>query len=233
MQKIMICIARPEKIERSQWNNQVEELVTANAERFTACGYAVIDEHVAPAHLLQLIYANHPHDAVISLWTENAYQLDDLFTEVAALGEYQAYSVLESTAISHHFKVGRVAGMCQIAFITKPAAQSRQAWLEAWLGDHTRIAIDTQSNFAYRQNVISVPLPLKVAQAPQWPLMDAIVEENFPAIAMTSREAFFDAEGDPEKFERHQQIMMQSCMLFIDFEAFDCVPMSQYIIKTL
>ena len=233
MQKLMACLQRPEGDDRQQWNARVAETIQAHASSFAACGYALVDEDVAPAHLLEMRNTIHPNDAVLSSWSENFYALDDYLADLQDLGAVQVYSVTESTAIPCAMQPGRVEGMCQVAFLKKPAAQPLSDWLKAWLGDHTRVAIDTQSNFAYRQNLVSVPLPLAQNDQLDWPLMDAIVEENFPAIAMTSREAFFAAEDDPDKFEEHQQIMMQSCFKFIDFENFDCIPMSQIIIKSL
>lgn len=233
MQKIMLCLAKPDKQDSSIWNPKIEQWANSLAKRFHACSYTLKDAHVADAHLLEMRFTTHPKDAIISLWADHAHDLDDVYAAAEQLGEFQAYGVMESAAIAIDFKLGRVEGMCQVALIKKPETLPRPDWLNAWLGDHTRVAIDTQSNFAYRQNVVAVPQPLKSAGSASWPLMDAIVEENFPAIAMTSREAFFAAEGDPEKFEEHQQIMMQSCAKFIDFEAFDCVPMSHYMVKNL
>lgn len=231
----MLCLRRPESIPTTEWNTSIRELALSQADQFEACGYAVKDADVAPAHLLELKYTSHPNDAILSIWVEHAHSLDSFFNAVRELGEFQAYGVMESSAIPFEMEHGRVTGMCQVAFIKKPSTQARTEWLDAWLGDHTRVATETQSNFGYRQNVIAVPMPLKQRSSKDsssWPLMDAIVEENFPTIAMTSREAFFDAEGDAERFEAHQQSMMQSCSKFIDFEVFDCVPMSQYVIKT-
>ncbi|NND83307.1 MAG: hypothetical protein HKN50_12840 [Gammaproteobacteria bacterium] len=231
MQKTIACLARPSHSEPRSWKSDIEQLLLSYADQLTACGYAVDDKDVAPAHLLKMRFTEHPADAVLSLWSDNPYQLQAILNAASELGDCQAYSVVEYTAIACALNPGRIEGMCQMAFIRKPAPQPRPEWLAAWLGDHTQIAIDTQANFGYRQNVVAVALPLKQSKQPPWPLMDAIVEENFPAIAMTSREAFFDAIDDPEKFEQHQQAMMQSCARFIDFEAFDCVPMSQYIVK--
>jgi hypothetical protein len=232
MQKLIICLEKPEQQDRSQWNKDIADFVNTQRERFYSAAYSVADDEVAPAHLLVMHNTAHPKDALISIWVNNPYDIADVLQAIQGLGRTQAYAVLESAAIPNHFKAGRVEGMCQVALLKKPPTQSREDWLQAWLGEHTRVAIDTQSNFAYRQNVVAYALPFDTTQAtPEWPLMDAIVEENFPAIAMTSREAFFDSEGDSEKFESHQQIMMQSCFKFIDFEAFDCTPMSQYVVK--
>lgn len=206
-----------------------------HAGRFAQCGYSVRDADVKPAHLGEMINTGHPCDALLTLWSENTFNDEPFFTELSELGVHQGYGVMESTPLPIKYQVGRVEGWCQIAFIRKPNALSRQNWLAAWLGDHTQIAIDTQANFGYRQNVVTSTLPYQsteqLSKPPKWPTMDAIVEENFPNIAMTSREAFFAAENNPDKFNAHQQIMMRSCAKFIDFDAFDCVPMSQYIVK--
>ena len=230
MQKIMICLEKPSTSDTPAWNDSISKLLEENLALFFGCSYSLIDEHVLPAKPLEMINTSHPKDAVLSIWADSAHELGNFFTEVEGIGQYQAYGVMESTAIPHQQKLGKVEGMCQIAWLKKPKAQSRASWLEAWLGHHTQVAIDTQANFAYRQNVVAVPISPNQTE-PSWPVMDAIVEENFPAKAMTSQEVFFAAEGDPSKLKQHQQAMLDSCMKFIDFECFDCVPTSQYIMK--
>lgn len=232
MQKLMICLKKPDTVEMSVWSGSLQRLLDTNLERFFACSYAITDADVSPAKLLELINTSHPKDAVLSIWVDNAYELGNFFEQLSEIGRHQTYGVMESAALPHQPEPGRVVGMCQVALLKKPKAQSRLDWLEAWLGHHTTVAINTQSSFAYRQNVIAVPL-LQKHKEPPWPLMDAIVEENFPTQAMTSREVFFAAENDPVKFERHQREMIESCVKFIDFECFDCMPMSQYIVKNL
>ena len=87
------------------------------------------------------------------------------------------------------------------------------------------MAIDTQSTFGYKQNVIVRPLTYAA------PPYDAIVEENFPAEAMTNPQAFYDAAGDEEKHQKHEQAMIESCMRFIDFDKLDRILMSEYVMK--
>jgi len=234
MQKTMICLAKPDVQEWLVWNASILQLLNQHADKFAACSVGLVDEEVTPAHLLKMEYTEHPKDAVVSVWSDNAYSFDNFFQAISKIAEYQAYGVMESAALVREAKVGRTEGMCQIAFIKRPTALEVGDWLHLWLGKHTKVAIETQSTFGYRQNVVAAPLPLNSNSDKEnkWPLMDAIVEENFPAIAMTSREAFFDSEGNKEQFEERQQIMMQSCFKFIDFECFDCVPMSEHIVKT-
>jgi len=75
------------------------------------------------------------------------------------------------------------------------------------------------------QNVIVRPLSYGA------PIYDAVVEECFPAEAMTDPQAFFDGVGNPEKFQRNLQGMIESVQRFIDLDKIDVVPTSQYVIK--
>ncbi len=85
-----------------------------------------------------------------------------------------------------------------------------------------RVAIDTQSNFEYVQNLIVRPL---TDDAPDYA---AFVEECFPLEALTDPHAFFDAVGDQAKFEANLATMMDSCNRFIQFGRIDIMPTSQY-----
>ena len=72
----------------------------------------------------------------------------------------------------------------------RPQRLSQQQWLEIWHGSHTQVAIDTQSTFGYRQNVVARPVTYAA------PPFDAIIEENFPAAAMSSQQAFYGVDSD-------------------------------------
>ena len=60
------------------------------------------------------------------------------------------------------------------------------------------------------------------------PHYDAIVEENFPAAAMSSQQAFYAAEGDEPKYRANLKAMIDSCVRFIDFDRIDVIPTSEY-----
>jgi hypothetical protein len=60
---------------------------------------------------------------------------------------------------------------------------------------------------------------------------DAIIEENFPAEAIDSRQGFYAAGDDQALYEAREKAMIDSCSKFIDFERIDCIPMSQYIMQ--
>jgi hypothetical protein len=46
--------------------------------------------------------------------------------------------------------------------------------------------------------------------------------------ALSDPFAFFDAVGDPAKFEANLNVMMDSCGRFIQFGKIDIIPTSQY-----
>ncbi|MDI9701529.1 EthD domain-containing protein, partial [Burkholderia cenocepacia] len=52
----------------------------------------------------------------------------------------------------------RRGGRFRNASCEKPVVRSprltHEAWLDVWHGHHTRVAIDTQDNFLYVQNVV-------------------------------------------------------------------------------
>ncbi len=164
-----------------------------------------------------------------SIWSES---LDDAL-EVCeewnqASDKSSIFGVSEKEPLpnkKHPAKVGqRVHGFCQVAFLQRPERLMKEEWLSIWQQSHTQVAIETQSTFAYRQNLIEDFYGNNDYS------LDAIVEENFPPEAMISDHAFYDAEDDIELGKR-QERMMTSCARFIDFDRIDVVPMSEYLVK--
>ena len=132
----------------------------------------------------------------------------------------------ESTIIAntaHSPKPGeRTGGWSQASFISFRRDMTRLDAIAVWHSHHTRVAIETQSNFEYVQNLVVRPL------TPDAPDYDAFVEECFPAEAMTNPQAFYDAVGDEPKFQANLATMMDSCGRFIDFTRIDIIPTSQF-----
>jgi len=172
-------------------------------------------------------------DAMLSLWVDDsgaAAAWEPLID--ASVARRSAYQVVESEPLVnqavHPSEPGeRVYGMCHVVFFRKPQALAREQWLDIWQGSHTRVAIDTQSTFGYRQNVVVRTLD-EGSMA-----FDAIVEENFPPGAMTSDHDFYATGGDDAQLQQRMAEMMNSCMRFIDFESIDVIPMSEYLVKPL
>ncbi len=112
-----------------------------------------------------------------------------------------------------------------MAFLRRPADLDRAEWLARWQGGHTRVAIDTQSTFGYVQNVVVRAL------TPGAPAFDGIVEELFPAAALTDFHVFFDTGGSDAELGRRMTAMTESVARFSGPDAeLDVVPTSRYVL---
>ena len=196
---------------------------------------SIDDEAVSPAAQLRQENIEQMMHGVISIWVDSYIYREK---QQAILGEYvdsyHGYLVTESEAIvntQHPAVEGeRTEGMNEIVFLRKPERLARHEWIDTWHNSHTQVAIDTQSTFGYRQNVVAMVLTDGA------PPFDAIVEENFPAAAMNSPHAFYDAvdeNGQPDnaKLNERVNIMVESCARFIDFEQLVVLPTSEYSLK--
>lgn len=206
----------------------------ALAEKLREAGASQIrinlsDVDVAPAAQLAQKRGDSLPNAAVQFWlpSSNAEFRGDTDAILdAACSSRAAWLVAESTIIPNtdhppqHGK--RTYGFSQMAFLTLPDGQSWQDWRRIWRDSHTRIAIDTQSNFEYVQNLVVEPLTEGA------PPFVAIVEECFPPEAMTDPTVFFDAAGDQAKFEANLKTMMDSCARFITPGTIDVLPTSQY-----
>ncbi len=187
------------------------------------------DDAVEPAASLIQRWQDPQQDAVVQFWLPSANARFRAAID-AALAAHSArfalWLVAESTIIpntAHPVPRGAHGwGWSQASFISFRPDLPRQEAIAFWHGHHTRIAIETQANFEYVQNLIVRPLTDNA------PAYDAFVEECFPAEAMTSPPAFFDAVGDEDKFRANLAAMMDSCGRFIDFTRIDIIPTSQH-----
>jgi hypothetical protein len=117
-----------------------------------------------------------------------------------------------------------------MALLRRPADQTRDDFLGAWLDHHTQVAIETQSTFSYTQHVTVRPLTVTGATTPDAALdpIDGIVEECFPTAAMTDPHVFFAAVGDDERLRNHTSRMVASTSAFLDYDRIDVIPTSRY-----
>lgn len=187
----------------------------------------IVDADIAPAAGLRRELSGPGFDGVLSLWVDSAVWRDRYEALLRPEVErFHAYLVCESEPIRHAERApgdgSRVEGMCQVVLLQRPPRIAVEDWFKVWQGSHTQVAIDTQSTFGYRQNVVVRPLSYAA------PHYDAIVEENFPAAAMTSPHAFYDAVGDEARMQAHLKAMMDSCARFIDMDRIDVIPTSEY-----
>ncbi len=169
-------------------------------------------------------------DAMVSIWVDDGgakAQWEPLLA--AAAQRFAGYLVAEAEPLvareAHPSKpFERQYGMCHVVFMSPPESLSRQEWFSVWKDSHTQVAIETQSTFGYRQNVVVRVLTDGALAS------DAIVEENFPPEAMASDHAFYATGGDEALLKEHMEAMMASCSRFIDFAHIDVIPMSEYLI---
>ena len=193
---------------------------------------AVADSAVQPASGRRM--ESHPPvpAALLSLWVDYAVEASWQPLVNSLADRSSGYLVAEAEPLqsgrSHPAGVGeRVYGMCHVVWLRKPAQLDRREWLAIWKGSHTRVAIDTQSTFGYRQNVVARIL------GAQSLAFDAIVEENFPPEAMDSDHAFYNTGGDDALLQQRMTAMIESCARFIDFGHIDVIPMSEYVIRDI
>jgi hypothetical protein len=194
---------------------------------------AVADSAVSAAAARRMESHAPLPDALLSLWVDDAGAAaawEPLIDQHVA--RKSAYLVAEAEPLvsQRHYPSApgeRVYGMCQVVYLRKPSHLECEQWLNIWKGSHTQLAMDIQSTFGYRQNV--VVRSLGEGTLP----FDAIVEEHFPAAAMDSDHAFYDTGGDEQLLQQRMTAMIESCTRFIDFEHIDVIPMSEYIIKRL
>jgi len=218
-----------EKVFRQKLLEKVSpQLIDLGARRLRI---GVVDEDVAPAASLRMETTKPPIAGLVSIWVDTSTRRLP-FEEVlqGAVARLVGYLVTESEPIVNTKHVAadgqRTPGMYQVVLLRKPPRLSYDQWFEIWLGSHTQVAIDTQSTFGYRQNVIVRPL------TPAAPPCDAIIEEYFPAEAMTDPMVFYNAVGDEAKRKRHEKAMFDSVARFIDFDRIDRIPMSEYTLKS-
>ena len=180
--------------------------------------------------LMTLTTLDPPVAAVVSLWTQQCYgeqltaALDLLAGECDQLA---AYLVAESIPLlAAAVEPGsRTTGLANIALLRRPTDMDQASWLSRWQGHHTSVAIETQSIFGYTQNFVVRTL------TPGAPGIAGIVEELFPAEAITDLKAFFGAADDDDLQHRLSE-MIASTSAFGANENIDTVPTSRYVFRT-
>jgi hypothetical protein len=188
--------------------------------------FNVVDDSVARGAALRQENLRPGPTALASFWLNSAHlrrPFEQALEEVAP--RIAGYAVTESTVlpISDAAPDGaRTRGFSQIALIQKPARLTIDAYLDIWLGSHTKVGVETQSNFYYCQNIVNRIL------TPGVPAFASIVEECFPLDAMIDPKIFYDAAGDPVKFQERLDRMMASCARFIDFDKIDVMITSAF-----
>jgi hypothetical protein len=233
MEKLVYLLWKPEAQDADAFRDQLlgtaaGELLAAGALRLQI---NVADSAVAPAAPLRMVNTRPQPGALVTLSLHTHLDRKPAEKALARVAPRIAgYLVLESEPIVNTRQRARegerTPGYAQLALIQRPPRVDAEHWLQIWQGSHTSVAKETQSTFRYVQNRVVQSLTYGA------PRFDAIVEEGFPAAAMTSQHAFYDALGDDAKLEANRGRMLQSTARFIDFDRIDVIPTSEYVIRS-
>ena len=232
MEKVIYLVERDPKVGIDAFGKNLRVYLTSQLRTIPSVRSLqvnVVDSAIAAGEGLKQTNSNPPLEAIVQVWMDSAvaHLRAPIDAAIAAnTARFAAYLVTESQPLRNHkhpAKLGeRTEGFAQIALIRKPQAQSYAEWLDVWHNSHTKVAVETQSNFEYIQNAVIRPL------TPNAPPLDAVVEEGFPIAALNDPYTFFDAVGNEEKFQANLKAMMDSVFRFIDMSKIDVAPTSQY-----
>ncbi len=204
------------------------------AEDLLALGLPGLTLHVRDAEvrdaLMSLTTLDPPVQALVSVWTQQYYgeQMTAVLDLLSGHAEHvAAYLVTESAPMPPAATPPgeRAPGLANMALLRRPADLDEATWLTRWHGNHTQVAIDTQSTFGYVQNYVVRAL------TPDAPPLSAIVEEQFPIEAVGSLHAFFGARDDADLQDRMGK-MVASTSAFGASTNIDAVPTSRYLYRT-
>jgi hypothetical protein len=231
MEKLIYVLWRDPALPAEAWGERLRSELAEAAGRAGARSLHVnvVDAAVAPAAGLRQGDPAKAPDGFLGVWLDTAIAgyrrpLDEAVAAHSA--RHAAYLVSESVPLRNRRQPSpgqRTEGFAQMALLRRPAQLSHEQWLDIWHNSHTPIARQTQSHFEYVQNLVVRRL------TPDGPDYDAIVEECFPAAAMTDPYVFFDAVGDEAKFQHNLKRMMESVHRFIEMDRIEVLPTSQYV----
>jgi len=230
MEKVIYLLWRTDDVDAASWGAALRQRLPGplKALGVHSARLNLVDADVAPATALRQQRMEAQPAGFLQVWIDSAN--DPLRAPLdAAIAlhckRHAAYLVTESIPLHntrHPAGAGeRTAGFSQMALLQRTPRMSADQWCHHWQTVQTPVAIETQDTFEYVQNSIVRAL------TPDAPPLDAIVEECFPAAAMTDPTAYFDAAGDDATFQRNLARMMDSVNRFLDLPI-DCLPTSQY-----
>lgn len=166
MEKVIYALWREQAVSRDNFNRRLlEEVAPQLTQHALGLRVNVQDESVRGGTTFRYTSTSPQMEAVVQLWVDSAHpdrrkSSDALIAALAP--RHSAWLVCESTPIRndpHPRRPGeRTEGYSHLAFITRPPRLTWEAWRDRWQGHHTQVAIETQSNFEYVQNLIVRPL---------------------------------------------------------------------------
>ena len=188
---------------------------------------SVVDDAVAEGAKLRLGKQDPPKSGLVSFWLEQSQERAEAEAILAtACGRSAGYLVVESRPLVNRTRRAppgeRTPGFALVTCIEPKAGLSHEEFIRLWYTVQRDTAIETQSTFGYVRNEIVRAL---TPDAPRWA---ALVEENFPAGALTDPAVFYDAVGDPAKQRANQERMFRAVQGFLALDRVESHPMSEY-----
>ncbi|WP_433194104.1 hypothetical protein ACQP1G_35845 [Nocardia sp. CA-107356] len=229
MEKLVFVLRHADRDATESW---CEALRTTVAERLVELGVAGVTVYVRDSAvqdaLMRYATMDPPIAAVVTVWVEQSYG-PEATAAASILGEVAAavhgYLVTESVPLRlDDSNPVRTEGFGNLAFLRRPAELTPQEWLQRWQGQHTGVAIETQSTFGYTQNVVVR------AVTPDAPAIDAIVEEQFPAAALTDPMVWYGARDAAEFQDRVGRMLASVARIGADRDL-DTVSASRYPVR--
>lgn len=163
-----------------------------------------------------------PDSSAASTFTRLLGALTELTTITRSAGYLVATREPLADPTDRHSPGLRSPGFSQLALLRHRADLSTEAFRSRWLDHHTSVALETQSTFRYVQHIVLDTLTVGA------PKLDGIVEECFPAKAMTDPHVFFDTGGDDQELTDRLNTMVGSVSAFLDLDALDVIPTSEF-----
>jgi hypothetical protein len=212
----------------------VRELHERVAPELLAQGAQGLTLHLADAEAraverARITHLDPPPAGLASFWLDAADDRGPCERALArATAKLAGYLVVESVPLRNTTRTAplgrRTPGIVMVALIERPARLAWDDWIAHWHGPHRAVALETQCTFLYVRNVVVRALTPQ-AELPPWA---GIVEEGFPAEAVTDPMRWYKAEGSPETLRRNVGRMVESCKAFLDLDRVESHPMSEY-----
>ena len=187
----------------------------------------VADEHAEAVQKARITRMDDPIAGLVTLWLDCV----DAHPAVEAVLRAHApriagYLVTESVVLPNTTHVAapgaRTPGITLLALLEKPERLAFEDWIAIWHGRHSPLALEIQCTYLYVRNVV---VRAVTADAPPW---RGIVEEGFPAEAVTNPMLWYKAGGDPQKMRENLGRMIASVRAFLDIERVESHPLAEY-----
>jgi len=232
VEKLVYVVWKPPATSDESFARTLHERVAPQLSKLGARGLTLhlIDAEAKNVQRARITRLETPVAGLVCFWLDAADQRGPLEAALAEATERLAgYLVVESVPLlntTRRVPLGqRTPGIVMVALIERPERMPWEAWIAHWHGPHREVALETQCTFLYVRNVVVRAL---TPHAPPWA---GIVEEGFPAQAVTNPMLWYKAEGSPETLQRNVKRMVESCRAFLDLDRVESHPMSEYRIS--